>query len=500
MSAEKVAVRGGSRHSKSKCYGQSEQAKDADLYISKSDLRDESEDLAWMSEAPIVTAEGAKVRREAAQESFNPNKEAYAPKSALEVLNEWRDWMDGYEGAYFEYSKGDKTVKADMVNSYHSEYQEKRYAQLKGLERRLEAEWLSEGSQMTTVMLTLSASNRRREVRRDDRREDLTTALDDVGENQGVIAEEWGDVEDEIDRSRPRAPGDHMRDIQEGWDTARAQLSKILSGYKSCKIRIWEPHKSGYGHQHIAIFIEGGTDLQREDFAPFMESFVRNCAPAGQEAHRAEGTPCADHDRARTGCSDCKNPVSINQVGEDEGEIGNMGSYVLEYVAANDEDWKDESLTEQMFNAVTWASSTRRFSPDSTARDLMRRDRYEQDTGLNPQDHEAHYEAWKSVAPGGAGREEQMSESDSEASESGDSRSEGDGEGEEQGGGASEGARDGSDVWTLDAIGRDVEDGEDERYPPPDGGGANGNMVTITDAPDHEPVEMGGWDDDDDEE
>ena len=261
------------------------------------------------------------------------------------VVNEWRDWYDGYLRSNIEFTGPEgETVYTELENSYMPEYGKRYYAKLKDFERGVEREF--EG--LTTAMLTLTASHRN-------------------------------------DKGGWRCPADHMRDIMEGYDAARKQLHQALSGRKWEYARVWEPHGDGYGHLHIAVFVEDGDgDLQlgADDFDPVMRSHVENCGPAGGEAHRPEG-----------------DAVSVND------DVNNLGSYVSEYIGIFGDETLNRPLSEQMFYAVTWATNTRRVDFSNGAQDLMNREQFRRETGLKPGDRGSReaVERWKAREAGVTG-------------------------------------------------------------------------------------------------
>jgi hypothetical protein len=211
-------------------------------------------------------------------------------------------------------------------------YGKRYYAKLKDFERGVAREF----DGMTTAMLTLTASHRNAKGG-------------------------W------------RCPADHMRDIMEGYDAARKQLHQVLSGRRWEYARVWEPHADGYGHLHIAIFVEddGAGDLDAETFEPVMRSHVENCGPAGSEAHAIDG-----------------DAVSVRD------DVENLGSYISEYIGIFGDETLNRPLTEQMFYAVTWATNTRRVDFSNGAQELMTKEQFRRETGLRPEDR-GSLERWK---------------------------------------------------------------------------------------------------------
>jgi len=263
------------------------------------------------------------------------------------VVGEWRDWYDGYNRSHMEFEGPDgETARTRLENSYQPEYGKRYYAKLKDFERGVDREYQG----MTTVMLTFTASHRNAKGG-------------------------W------------RCPADHMRDIMEGYNAARKQVHNVLSGVNWEYARVWEPHESGYGHLHMALFIEdGGRDIEAGDFEKVMQSHVRNCGPAGTAAHR--NTPCEEHagegptpwESAEATCDECDVAVSVNE------SVENLGTYISEYIGIFGEEALDRPMKEQMFYAVTWATQTRRVDFSNGAQDLMAKEQFRRETGLRPED------------------------------------------------------------------------------------------------------------------
>ena len=276
---------------------------------------------------PISVEAGRRLREEATHEIRGERQS----RTVYAVVNEWRRWYQDYENSHIEFEKDGETVRTALENSYMPEYGKRYYAKLKDLERGIEREYES----LTTVMLTFSASNRN-------------------------------------DQGGRRCPADHMRDIADGWDTARKLLHKTLSGRNWEYAKVWEPHQSGYGHLHVAIFVEG--EANAEEFGPVMESYVSNTDPAGSEAHTVE------------------NAVSVNS------EVNNLGTYISEYIGIFGEAPTERPVSEQMFYATTWATNTRRVDFSNGAHDIMAKEQFRRETGLRPEDRGGEtFDQWRGV-------------------------------------------------------------------------------------------------------
>jgi len=286
---------------------------------------------------PLSVEPGRRLRDEAVLEvSDGPQARPW-----YSVVESWRDWYADYLGSHIEFENSEgETARTELENSYMPKYGKRYYAKLKDFERGVQREF----DGMTTVMLTFTASHRNAEGG-------------------------W------------RCPADHMRDIMEGYDAARKQLHQVLSGANWEYARVWEPHADGYGHLHMAVFVEDSdsADLRAEQFEPVMRSHVENCGPAGSEAHAVEGDDAA---------------VSVND------DVENLGSYVSEYIGIFGDETLNRPMAEQMFYAVTWATNTRRVDFSNGAQEMMNREQvrreFRRDTdGLEPEDCPEEFEDWQ---------------------------------------------------------------------------------------------------------
>ena len=244
------------------------------------------------------------------------------------VVNEWREWLDSpiYQAGHIEFENDLGEIgRARIENSYMESYSSRYYARLKDLERGVRRRYGQEN--VTTVMLTTTTTNE--------------------NANGGY-----------------RCPGGAMREIADGWDTARKQLPHVLEDYEYVYARVWEPHQSGYGHQHIAVFVEDPNgEIAAEQFEPFMRSYVENAPGAGWKAHR----PSSDS-------------VSVNH------DVENIGSYISEYLGIFGDEPLDRPITEQMFYATCWATKTRRLDFSNDAQDIINGEQFRRETGLRPED------------------------------------------------------------------------------------------------------------------
>ena len=250
----------------------------------------------------------------------------------------WRDTIWSYR----DYIRDKKDVTTVLGNTetgehvrkqhphrFHPDYSGKQYAKLKDLERGLRDDY---GKRLHTAMLTFTASARRG---------------DDLA-----------------------GPVDHLHDLDSSWSAVTRELRRRLEGRRYERLAILETHpgdgvNGGYLHIHMAVFVEGV--VTRSDLAPVIEAHLRNCDHAEREAHdvRDDST------------------ISIRRVGTERGEdtIGNLGTYLAEYLGAYGDDPLDAPEHVQMGNAVLWATGKQRWRPSNGAQEYMKNPEADDDDG-----------------------------------------------------------------------------------------------------------------------
>ena len=268
-----------SRPSKNNRHGGSKDTQTSDFELAPSDIDDELPGLRPISVEPNTTLRDEAVYVEMENGMRVPVTGGTSPdpedtllgRPTYRVLNEFREWYRGYESAHIEYESPEgETVRTRLENSYQPDYGKRYYAKLKDFERGITRSF----DDVTTAMLTFTASHRN----------------DSGGE---------------------RCPADHMREIAEGWRNARKMVHKALSGRNWEYARIWEPHEDGYGHLHVAIFVEDA--IAPEVFEPVMSSYVENVTAAGTEAHAVTGDDAAVSGATSRSTSVCS--VSRSSIG-----------------------------------------------------------------------------------------------------------------------------------------------------------------------------------------
>ncbi len=108
-------------------------------------------------------------------------------------------------------------------------------------------------------------------------------------------------------------------------------------------------------------FVDG--EVTEEDFRPAIDAHLKHCEIAHRDAH--------DYFHS----DDEKRPISVNRIdpdvdpnADDVAAVGNLGSYIAEYIGSHGKELFDRSLSELAFRAACWATGTQRvtFSPGAT--------------------------------------------------------------------------------------------------------------------------------------
>ena len=230
----------------------------------------------------------------------------------------WRDYIRDKEGveSVFENSAGE-TAQGSKPHRFDPEYADKQYAKLKDLERGMSEEF---GKRLHTAMLTFTASST---------------------DHQG----------------NPLPPVDHLDGLLESWDAIRRALDRVLDGRRYERLAILEPHKSGYIHIHMAVFVDG--PVKASTFDPVIESHVENCDLAGWSAHDLEDD----------------STISVRHAGADRNDLDDqldeLAIYLAEYLGTYGDDPLDLPEHVQAANAVLWATGRQRWRPSNGAQEYM---------------------------------------------------------------------------------------------------------------------------------
>jgi len=292
----------------------------------------------------LAEREGVEVREDVAYDCYS----GVEAVDWAEATDRWAAWYDDQRDTQIvcENELGE-LIGFDTPNRFTPDYREMLYARSQALERGLRERW---GKLLHTAMITLTASS-----------------TDDNG--------------------RPRPPADHLQELLSSWEAVRRALSRVLDGREWEYLAILEPHKSGYVHVHIGVFVKGPVVV--EQFQPVIDAHLRNCSAAGEKAHQIfDEDGEEDTVRVRRSSHPSRN-----------GGVENLGAYLAAYMAGE----YGVEATEmpehvQRFYAVMWSTGRQWFRPSNGAQELMQ----------PPDDDEQDVQEWTfvGIAPDGDPEEE----------------------------------------------------------------------------------------------
>jgi hypothetical protein len=246
----------------------------------------------------------------------------------------YKKWLEGYtdnDGALvFEDDDGERTTVEPTVR-FNPTGSKREYSRLSDLERGLREKW---GNALTTVMLSLTSSSRNA-------------------------------------RGGWRCPGDHLREHTGSWGAVRESISRALEGREYVTARVLEAHKSGYAHTHVAIFVRGSVN--RADLASCVDAHLRNCPGAERSAHIP---------------SECIDVRDVGDERKDGEQIRNLSAYLSAYMADSFDEPDERPEHVRRFNALLWATNTRRVSYSQNAYDFMEIGRREREDEVFVEDVE----------------------------------------------------------------------------------------------------------------
>jgi hypothetical protein len=235
------------------------------------------------------------------------------------TVHRFRDYLEDKEGVMtvLGNESGEK-VRTSRPHRFHADYSDRQYAKLKDLERGISSEY---GKRLHTAMLTFTASS-----------------TDDDG--------------------LPLCPVDHLDGLLSSWSSVTRSLRRVLDGRRFERLAILEPHKSGYLHIHMAVFVDGV--VTRRTLAPVIEAHLRNCDLAGEEAHDVTDD----------------STISIRHAGgerdlDDDSALDELAIYLAEYLGAYGEEALSQPDHVQAANAVLWATQRQRWRPSNGAQSYM---------------------------------------------------------------------------------------------------------------------------------
>ena len=282
--------------------------------LPKTNRADHAQPAEALESVPVTLDDGTKLRDESLMTT--PEGERIGLPMG-ELRRQFRAYiLDRRESRnVFRDGDGDRFTSRHL-HSFTTEYQERQCARAHDLERGLRDEW---GTTVHTAMLTLTCSK-----------------------------------SDEEGRLKP--PLDHLNELLASWEAVRRELSRVLDGREWERLAILEPHKSGYTHIHVGVFVRGPID--ESEFRPVIEAHLRNCPGAGREAHEQEET------------------IKVRHTGDPaHGGIDSLGSYLTAYMTHE----YGESVLEtpeylQYWYALMWVAPVQRFRASNGAQELMAHD------------------------------------------------------------------------------------------------------------------------------
>ena len=299
-----------------------EHGRSTDSRLSESDRADSTDHRERPSngqilKTPLTDRDGVALREEVRDYGA---LQGDRPVTWRESVHAFRDYLRDTEDtdAVFKNTETGEYAVGGDPHRFAPEYADKQYAKLKDLQRGLQDAY---GKRLHTAMLTFTGSA-------------------------------WPDGD-------PLGPVDHLDDLLESWEAIRRELARQLDGRRWERLAILEPHKSGYLHVHMAVFVEG--KVTRDDFAPVIEAHLRNCPIAGDDAHDVE-----DDDT-----------ISIRHAGADrdldnEDQLDELAIYLAEYLGTYGDDPLEAAEHVQQSNAVLWATGRQRWRPSNGAQRFMR--------------------------------------------------------------------------------------------------------------------------------
>ena len=230
----------------------------------------------------------------------------------------YRRWLDGYTGdnsgaLLLEDADGEEHEKPANVR-FGEHRAKKEYARLHNLHDGLEHEYRN----LHIAFLTFTGSSRN-------------------------------------DRGGLRCPADHLHDVDSSRNAVMTRLRRQLPNRRYQTAWILEPHKSGYGHRHLVVFVEGA--VPRSVFEPLIDTHLDNCVPARKPAHEY---------------SECIDVKPVDREGDSRDDsVNSIAYYLTEYIADSFDSTEETPEHVEQFNTLLWATGKRRVGYSQGAYDYM---------------------------------------------------------------------------------------------------------------------------------
>ena len=279
---------------------------------------------------PLTDCDGISLRKEVLDHDHLNRDHVDRPISWNGAITQFRDYIRDKEDvqSVFENTVGD-CIQGNKPHRFHPEYSSKQYAKLKDLERGISEAY---GKRLYTAMLTFTASS-----------------TDDSG--------------------NPLPPVDHLDGLLESWDAIRRSLDRVFDENRYERVAILEPHKSGYIHIHMAVFVDG--IVTSTQFEPVIESHVNNCDLAGWTAHDLDEDDTISVRHAGADRQPGYNHALAEGIEHDSDQLAEIAIYLAEYLGVFDADPLDTPEHIQAANSVLWATNRQRWRPSNGAQQYM---------------------------------------------------------------------------------------------------------------------------------
>lgn len=295
--------------------------------IARTFVENASDDLEGRIFRALSVSDDTSLRREAVRERRG-QPGSFRAKTVSGVMQSFLTWFLEQEDLVLRFDEFDMPVGS----SYNREAALQRYGDLCDLERGALEACRQTGDTLYTALLGITASHRNA-------------------------------------NGEYRCPADHWREMRESWSNhVRQEQQRIFNELGADRynpenpperwweyVRIAEPHRSGFGHHHIALVTN--FEVSSQTFDPVIARHIESTPSANWAAH--DLTAENPHERC----------VSVNKIDPEsasqEDVVGNLASYLSGYLSEFDEagDWvkmTEKPAAEVMFAATAWATGSRR--------------------------------------------------------------------------------------------------------------------------------------------
>lgn len=174
-----------------------------------------------------------------------------SPESMRDLVECHRDYLEAKEDAVLvlqEQESGDVMVMPH-IHRWKAQYRRKTYAKLAVVEEYAQSVW---GEIVPTTFLTLTAPHERPD-------------------------------------GSPRPFVDVLEDMKESYQKVRKIVHKETEGLRTECVAVWEPHKTGYPHLHIAVLGTASNSLGDRVRQLWTEKYLEDSSAAAQHCEVRNG-------------------------------------------------------------------------------------------------------------------------------------------------------------------------------------------------------------------